>query len=74
MSIAEKIKDNMYLQLFWVFFKLGLFTIGGGMAAASAFPPLASCASLCSHSAPPTGKESPGHETKDGPGRKKARA
>ncbi len=32
MSIAEKIKDNMYLQLFWVFFKLGLFTIGGGMA------------------------------------------
>ena len=32
MGIAEKIKDNMYLQLFWVFFKLGLFTIGGGMA------------------------------------------
>mgnify|MGYP005821135697 FL=1 len=32
MSRAEKIKDNMYLQLFWAFFKLGLFTIGGGMA------------------------------------------
>lgn len=27
-----KIKENMYLQLFWSFFKLGLFTIGGGMA------------------------------------------
>ena len=25
-------KGNMYLQLFWTFFKLGLFTIGGGMA------------------------------------------
>ncbi len=25
-------EDNLYLQLFWLFFKLGLFTIGGGMA------------------------------------------
>lgn len=25
-------KDNMYLQLFILFFKLGLFTVGGGMA------------------------------------------
>lgn len=25
-------KDNLLLQLFWNFFKLGLFTIGGGMA------------------------------------------
>ena len=46
----------------------------GGMAAASAFPALAACSSRFSHSAPPTGKESPGHETKDGPGRKKALA
>ena len=23
---------SMYLELFWTFFKLGLFTIGGGMA------------------------------------------
>lgn len=28
----EKIKNSMCLQLFWSFFKLGLFTIGGGMA------------------------------------------
>lgn len=28
----SKLKDNMYLQLFISFFKLGLFTIGGGMA------------------------------------------
>lgn len=32
MSKTEKIKNNMFLQLFWTFFKLGLFTIGGGMA------------------------------------------
>jgi len=32
MKIKVKIKNNMYLQLFWTFFKLGLFTIGGGMA------------------------------------------
>ena len=32
MNKSKKIKDNMYLQLFWSFFKLGLFTIGGGMA------------------------------------------
>ena len=25
-------EDNLYMQLFWLFFKLGLFTIGGGMA------------------------------------------
>lgn len=25
-------KNNLYLQLFWEFFKLGLFTIGGGLA------------------------------------------
>ena len=28
----ERIKNNLLLQLFWNFFKLGLFTIGGGMA------------------------------------------
>lgn len=28
----RRIQENMYLQLFWTFFKLGLFTIGGGMA------------------------------------------
>ncbi len=28
----EKIKNNIYIQLFLSFFKLGLFTIGGGMA------------------------------------------
>ncbi|SCK01546.1 chromate transporter%2C chromate ion transporter (CHR) family [uncultured Eubacterium sp.] len=32
MSKLEKVKNNLYLQLFWTFFKLGLFTIGGGMA------------------------------------------
>ena len=26
------IKNNLYVELFWEFFKLGLFTIGGGMA------------------------------------------
>ena len=25
-------RDNIYLQLFWSFFKIGIFTIGGGMA------------------------------------------
>lgn len=28
----EKFKNNIYIQLFTAFFKLGLFTIGGGMA------------------------------------------
>jgi len=28
----SKLKENMHFQLFWSFFKLGLFTIGGGMA------------------------------------------
>ncbi len=28
----ERVKNNLLLQLFWNFFKLGLFTIGGGMA------------------------------------------
>ncbi len=28
----ERIKGNLLVQLFWNFFKLGLFTIGGGMA------------------------------------------
>ncbi|NLD10398.1 chromate transporter [Aminicella lysinilytica] len=32
MSAKEGREGNMYLQLFWTFFKLGLFTIGGGMA------------------------------------------
>lgn len=32
MNIINRIKENIYLQLFWSFFKLGLFTIGGGMA------------------------------------------
>ena len=32
MSKLEKVKNNLFLQLFWTFFKLGLFTIGGGMA------------------------------------------
>ena len=32
MKVIDRIKDNIYLQLFWSFFKLGLFTIGGGMA------------------------------------------
>lgn len=32
MSKRKSLKDNLYLQLFYEFFKLGLFTIGGGMA------------------------------------------
>ena len=32
MSKLKSLKNNIYLQLFWEFFKLGLFTIGGGMA------------------------------------------
>lgn len=32
MRIFDRVKENLYLQLFWSFFKLGLFTIGGGMA------------------------------------------
>lgn len=32
MSKTNSIKENLYVQLFWSFFKLGLFTIGGGMA------------------------------------------
>lgn len=32
MSKFDRVKENLYLQLFWSFFKLGLFTIGGGMA------------------------------------------
>lgn len=32
MEKLRAIKDNLYIQLFWAFFKLGLFTIGGGMA------------------------------------------
>ena len=28
----KRLKENMYVQLFLSFFKLGLFTIGGGMA------------------------------------------
>lgn len=28
----ERIRNNLLVQLFWSFFKLGLFTIGGGMA------------------------------------------
>lgn len=32
MGKTSQIKENMYVQLFWSFFKLGLFTIGGGMA------------------------------------------
>ena len=32
MSKISSIKENLYVQLFWSFFKLGLFTIGGGMA------------------------------------------
>ena len=27
-----KIKDNIYIQLFTTFFKIGLFTFGGGWA------------------------------------------
>lgn len=32
MSKKEQLKNNIYVQLFVEFFKLGLFTIGGGMA------------------------------------------
>ncbi len=32
MRKIDRIKENLYLQLFWSFFKLGLLTIGGGMA------------------------------------------
>ena len=32
MTKFQKLKDNIYIQLFAAFFKLGLFTIGGGMA------------------------------------------
>ena len=31
MNNRNVFKDNLYLELFWEFFKLGLFTIGGGM-------------------------------------------
>ena len=31
MNNSNVFKDNLYLELFWEFFKLGLFTIGGGM-------------------------------------------
>ncbi len=31
MNNRNILKDNLYLELFWEFFKLGLFTIGGGM-------------------------------------------
>ena len=30
--MAEKIKGSIYFELFWVFFRVGLFTIGGGYA------------------------------------------
>jgi len=30
--MAEKVKGSIYFQLFWVFFRVGLFTIGGGYA------------------------------------------
>ncbi len=32
MGKTSGVKENIYFQLFWSFFKLGLFTIGGGMA------------------------------------------
>ena len=32
MNRQKTIKENLYLQLFYEFFKLGMFTIGGGMA------------------------------------------
>ena len=32
MSKLKSRNDNLYAELFWEFFKLGLFTIGGGMA------------------------------------------
>lgn len=31
MNKGQSLKDNLYVALFWEFFKLGLFTIGGGM-------------------------------------------
>lgn len=31
MNNRKSLKDNLYVELFWEFFKLGLFTIGGGM-------------------------------------------
>jgi chromate transporter len=31
MNKGQWLKDNLYVALFWEFFKLGLFTIGGGM-------------------------------------------
>lgn len=31
MNNRKPLKDNLYVELFWEFFKLGLFTIGGGM-------------------------------------------
>lgn len=32
MNKGKTLKHNLYVELFWEFFKLGLFTIGGGMA------------------------------------------
>ncbi len=32
MSKLEKVKKQSVFTAFWTFFKLGLFTIGGGMA------------------------------------------
>lgn len=32
MNKIQSVKDNLCVELFWEFFKLGLFTIGGGMA------------------------------------------
>lgn len=32
MEKKHRFRDNLYVQLFWTFFKLGLFTLGGGMA------------------------------------------
>lgn len=31
MNNRKSLKNNLYVELFWEFFKLGLFTIGGGM-------------------------------------------
>ena len=31
MNKLKSLKNNLYVELFWEFFKLGLFTIGGGM-------------------------------------------
>jgi len=30
--MAEKIKGSIYFKMYWVFFRVGLFTIGGGYA------------------------------------------